>query len=65
MPCTWPKSSRWRSIAKAQPESRPYPESARTQQREAEVFHSMKRAGLGLAALAAGGALLWELSKRR
>ncbi len=47
------------------PNSRPYPESSRTQQRQAEVFHSMKRAGLGLAALAAGGALLWELSKRR
>jgi hypothetical protein len=50
---------------KAAPESLPYPESARTQQREAEVFHSMKRAGLGLAAVAAGGALLWGLSKRR
>jgi FAD/FMN-containing dehydrogenase/Fe-S oxidoreductase len=49
----------------AAPESLPYPESARTQQREAEVFHSMKRAGLGLAAVAAGGALLWGLSKRR
>ena len=47
------------------PESRPYPESDRTRRREAEVFQSMKRAGLGLAALAAGGALLWELSKRR
>jgi FAD/FMN-containing dehydrogenase/Fe-S oxidoreductase len=49
----------------AVPDSRPYPESARTQQREAEVFHSMKRAGIGLAALATGGALLWELSKKR
>jgi FAD/FMN-containing dehydrogenase/Fe-S oxidoreductase len=46
------------------PGSRPYPESARIRQREAEVFQSMKRAGLGLAAVAAGGALLWELSKR-
>jgi FAD/FMN-containing dehydrogenase/Fe-S oxidoreductase len=43
----------------------PHPESARTQQREAEVFQSMRRAGLGLAALATGGALLWQLSKRR
>jgi FAD/FMN-containing dehydrogenase/Fe-S oxidoreductase len=43
----------------------PYPESARTRQREAEVLQSMKRAGLGLAALAAGGALLRELSKNR
>jgi Fe-S oxidoreductase len=47
------------------PESQPYPESARTRHREAEVFQSMKRAGLGLAALAAGGALLWELSRKR
>jgi Fe-S oxidoreductase len=49
----------------AVPDSRPYPESARTSQREAEVFQSMKRAGLGLAAIAAGGALLWKLSKTR
>ena len=47
------------------PQVLPYPESARTRQREAEVLQSMKRAGLGLAALAAGGALLWELSKNR
>ena len=47
------------------PESFPYPESSRIRRREAEVLQSMKRAGLGLAALAAGGALLWELSKRR
>ena len=47
------------------PQLLPYPESARTRQREAEVLQSMKRAGLGLAALAAGGALLWELSKNR
>jgi FAD/FMN-containing dehydrogenase/Fe-S oxidoreductase len=47
------------------PRSLPYPESARTCQREAEVLQSMKRAGLGLAALAAGGALLWGLSKNR
>ena len=48
----------------AAPDSGPYPESDRIRQREAEVLHSMKRAGLGLAALAAGGALLWKLSKR-
>jgi FAD/FMN-containing dehydrogenase/Fe-S oxidoreductase len=47
------------------PQLLPYPESARTCQREAEVLRSMKRAGLGLAALAAGGALLWGLSKNR
>ena len=46
------------------PETQPYPESIRTRRREAEVFQSMKRAGLGLAAVAAGGALLWELSRR-
>jgi FAD/FMN-containing dehydrogenase/Fe-S oxidoreductase len=47
------------------PDSNPYPESARTRHDQAEVFLSMKRAGLGLAALAAGGALLWELFRRR
>jgi len=46
-------------------ESSPYPESARARLHEAEVFQSMKRAGLGLAAVAAGGALLWQFSKRR
>jgi hypothetical protein len=45
-------------------DSYPYPETARTQQREAEILKSMKHAGLGLAALAAGGVLLWELSRR-
>jgi FAD/FMN-containing dehydrogenase/Fe-S oxidoreductase len=51
--------------ASVAPDSDPYPESARARHHQAEVFQSMKRAGLGLAALAAGGALLWELSKRR
>ena len=46
-------------------ESRPYPESARIRRHKAEVLQSMKHAGLGLAALAAGGALLWGLAKRR
>ncbi len=46
------------------PRSYPYPESASTQRREAEVLQSMKHAGLGLAALATGGVLLWELSRR-
>ena len=46
-------------------ESRPYPESARIRHHKAEVLQSMKHAGLGLAALAAGGALLWGLAKRR
>jgi FAD/FMN-containing dehydrogenase/Fe-S oxidoreductase len=46
------------------PDFGPYPESASTNQREAEVRRSMKHGGLGLAAIAAGGILLWELSKR-
>jgi FAD/FMN-containing dehydrogenase/Fe-S oxidoreductase len=45
-------------------ESTPYPESARIHRREAKVLQSMKRATLGLTALAAGGILLWELSRR-
>ncbi len=47
------------------PESRPYPESVRARHQEAGVFRSMQRAGLGLAVLAVGGALLWELFRRR
>jgi len=42
-----------------------YPESARTRHHRAEIFASMKHAGLGLAAVVAGGALLWELFKSR
>ena len=44
-------------------DSHPYPESARAHRREAEVEQSMKRAGLGLIALAAGGALLWRFTR--
>ena len=47
------------------PDSLAYPESARIRRHQAEVFQSMKRAGLGLAAAVAGGALLWAWSKRR
>jgi Fe-S oxidoreductase len=47
------------------PEFGAYPESAHTSRREAAVFTSMARAGLGLAAFVAGGGLLWEFSKRR
>jgi len=46
-------------------DSRPYPESARARQREVQVTQSMKRTVLGLAALAAGGALLWNMSRNR
>jgi FAD/FMN-containing dehydrogenase/Fe-S oxidoreductase len=41
-----------------------YPESGSISQREADVFQSMKRASLGLAALAGTGALLWELFRK-
>jgi FAD/FMN-containing dehydrogenase/Fe-S oxidoreductase len=44
--------------------SEPYPESAGSRRRDAEVSQSMKRAGIGLAAIAAGAALLWELSRK-
>jgi hypothetical protein len=42
-------------------QSGPYPESASIHRRDAEVVRSIKRAGLGLTALAAGGFLLWKL----
>src|SRR5271165_1929792 len=48
----------------AEKQSGPYPESARIQDHELAVSRSMKRAGIALMALAAGGALLWELSRR-
>ncbi len=40
-----------------------YPEKLMVRQREHEVRRSMKRTGLAVAGLAAGGALLWKLSK--
>src|SRR5579863_332501 len=43
----------------------PYPESSRVRQRESEVRTSMKRAGLGLGALAAGAFLLWKIGASR
>ncbi|HXC43094.1 MAG TPA: FAD-linked oxidase C-terminal domain-containing protein [Candidatus Dormibacteraeota bacterium] len=46
------------------PECEPYPESTQAARREAAVFTSMARAGLGLVAVVAGGALLWEFSKK-
>jgi FAD/FMN-containing dehydrogenase/Fe-S oxidoreductase len=46
-------------------ESQPYPESAFASRRETAILQSMKRAGLGLAAVVAGGALLWGFSRRR
>ena len=43
--------------------SGPYPESSRVRRRQAEVQASMKRAGMGLGALAAGAFLLWKIGK--
>jgi hypothetical protein len=43
----------------------PYPETVLVRQRDAEVKSSMRRAGLGLGALAAGGLLLWQLARNR
>ena len=43
----------------------PYPESRLVREREAEVRASMKRAGLGLGALAAGSLLLWAANRKR
>jgi FAD/FMN-containing dehydrogenase/Fe-S oxidoreductase len=45
------------------PNARAYPESALARQREAAVVRSMQRAGVGLAALAAGAAFLRGLSR--
>ena len=47
------------------PDSLEYPESARTLRHKAEVSCSMRRTGLGVAAVAGGAALLWAMSRRR
>jgi len=46
-------------------QSDPFPESASVRQREAEVRASMKQAGLGLGAMAAGALLLWQFARNR
>jgi len=43
----------------------PYPESQLVREREAEVKASMKRAGIGFGALAAGSLLLWAFTRKR
>ncbi len=48
----------------SQAESSPYPESCMARMREQEVRQSMMRAGAGMAAVVAGGALLWQASRR-
>jgi FAD/FMN-containing dehydrogenase/Fe-S oxidoreductase len=45
--------------------TRAYPESEMTRNERSERARSMKRVGLGFAALATGGALLWKLSRNR
>jgi Fe-S oxidoreductase len=47
------------------PEAGPYPESASVSLNQAKVTHSMRRAGLGLAASAVTGALLWKMFRNR
>ncbi len=42
-----------------------YPESRLVHEREAEIRESMKRAGLGLGALAAGSLLLWAATRKK
>jgi len=43
----------------------PFPESVLARERQAEVRSSMTRTGLSLGALAAGGLLLWQSSRKR
>jgi Fe-S oxidoreductase len=43
----------------------PYPESTRVRESDAQISDSMKRAGMGLGALAAGGLLLWAATRKR
>ncbi|HEX8816970.1 MAG TPA: FAD-binding and (Fe-S)-binding domain-containing protein [Terriglobales bacterium] len=43
----------------------PYPERARVLRRKAEINLSMARAGVGLASVAAGAALLWAITRKR
>jgi FAD/FMN-containing dehydrogenase/Fe-S oxidoreductase len=45
-------------------DSHPYPESAGSRRRDTQLLQSMKRAGIGLAALAAGAGLLWASSRK-
>ena len=53
------------ALAPSRESNDPYPESARVRERDAEIRSSMKRAGLGLGALAAGGFLLCAATRKR
>jgi hypothetical protein len=46
-------------------ESGPYPESTSVSLNQAKVLHSMRRTGLGLAASAVTGILLWKMLRSR
>ena len=64
-PCHSDRSRSASDSAVEEPAVGPYPESSRVREREAEVRSSMKRAGVGLGALAAGGLLLWKFGRSR
>ena len=42
-----------------------YPERDRVSRKRQEMLHSMKKAGLGVAAVAAGAGVLWALARKR
>jgi Fe-S oxidoreductase len=65
LPCHSDRSRSASDGAVEEPAVGPYPESALVSQREAEVRSSMKRAGLGLGAFAAGAFLLWQFARNR
>ncbi len=65
LPCHSDRSRSASDGAVEEPAVSPYPESSRVREREAEVRSSMKRAGVGLGALAAAGLLLWRFARSR
>ena len=65
LPCHSDRSRSASDGVVEEPAVGPYPESAMVHQREAEFAASMKRAGLGMGALAAAGLLLWQFGRTR
>ncbi len=61
--CTWRRSSPWLCRGQSTPDES-YPEKPQVDRRQADLERSMKRAGLGIAAIAAGAALLWWLNRK-